>query len=1157
VTDLSLHSVKKTNLGLHLLGAPRLECDGFEVKLVLKKVLGLLAYLALEGRSPRSLLVSLFWSNLDEESARRNLRRELHRLKTKVVKLEGRVQALEDDLELQSPFSTDVQAFLEALERDDLEAALGLYTRPLLENFELDGADGFQEWLMQQREYLERRRQKAILDLAERFETRGDWRRALELHLQLLEHDQLQERHHREAMRLHYLLGERTAALERFELCKTVLGRELGLNPLPETLSLVNQIRATQTLELVARQVETQTWQLEAPLLGRATWLEQLSTLRGAVLVVGEAGVGKTRLVSESTQDQNALWVRFAQTSGRSPLAAVAQAIRNALEQPEAQQQLGNLERVWRLELARLLPELEPNVALEPVSGQEARQLFLEGVSRALLSLSDCLVLDDLHWADETSLELIRKLIPKLEYQKMILIARPVELASNQAATELSKQLEWAQHLPRLELPPLDADAVQKLVWLNLPEAPPDFSQRLNHTTQGNPFFVLESLRYVLERPEARDLLPVPPTVREAVLERVNRLGEPARRLLEVASLTDDGFSLPELIPATALTDLEGVEALERAVNAQFLTRLEHGYAFAHDLARQAILGNVSVERCSLIHGKLADAFEALEVAPARVAHHLEMAHRRKQAVPWRVKAAQAAANIYANHESLEQYAKALEDGATGLVVGEIHLERGQLWNRLDNAEQWKTEIEVARGIAAKLQEQAFAKRVSLEQLDYQVRSHAFSEAVQLGESILVSSDLNLEDQADVLKLLGMAFRGLGQFGQAADCFQKVIQLQLPFPSLRTGHAHIECGQLDYTKGHIETADQHQKNASSHYEALNEQNAMISALNLGAAIAIAQGNLDEGVRFFEQALEKARALQIVSAQRIMLRNLAQTDLETGAFHRAIERLEEALQFAVQAVDTNAQASLLSLLARAHSARGNLGEALSCHEHSRSMIDQTGTMQNKITSRLKLVEFLLLLNALQAAQEKLEETEQLIAEHALTHFKPDVLACQLSLSLNEHNIGRAERQLLELKGLSLEDVENQARSACIEAKVHLVRQDYLAALGLIPTIEKIGLETLNAEAYCIELEAKAYLGQVKQAQIKRGLALLQTDKLTLALRLAVCHALIIAFNTTNDLAGANQVRLEVKTYLLEATESLEPYPAFKHSFLKKYHDLLEI
>jgi tetratricopeptide (TPR) repeat protein len=667
----------------------------------------------------------------------------------------------------------------------------------------------------------------------------------------------------------------------------------------------------------------------------------------------------------------------------------------------------------------------------------------------------------------------------------------------------------------------------------------------------------LESLRYVLERPEARDLLPVPPTVREAVLERVNRLGEPARRLLEVASLTDDGFSLPELIPATALTELEGVEALERAVGAQFLSRLEHGFAFAHDLARQAILGNVSTERRSLIHGKLADAFEALEGAPARIAHHLEMAHRRKQAVPWRVKAAQAAANIYANHEALEQYAKALEDGATGLVVGEIHLERGQLWNRLDNAIQWKTEIEAARDIATTLHESVFSRRVSLEQLDYQVRSHAFGDAVQLGESLLTTSDLNLEDQPEVLKLLGMAFRGLGNFVQAADCFQRVIQLQLPFPSLRTGHAHIESSQLEYTQGHIETADQHQKNASKHFEALNEQNAMISALNLGAAIAIAQGNLGEGIHFFEQALEKARALHIVSAQRIMLRNLAQTDLETGAFKRAIERLGEALQFAVQAVDTNAQASLLSLLARAHSARGNLGEALSCHERSRTKIDQTGTMQNKITSRLKLVEFLLMLNALQAAQEQLEETEQLIAEHTLNHFKPDMLACQLSLSLGQHNIERAEQQLLELKGLSLEDVENQACSACIEAKVHLARQDYLAALGLIPTIEKIGLETLNAEAYCIELEAKAHLGQVKRAQIKRGLDLLQTDKLTMTLRLAVCHALVDAFNANNDLARANQVRLEVKTHLLEAAETLEPYPAFKHSFLEKYRDLLEI
>ncbi|MCX7784192.1 MAG: hypothetical protein N2318_11195, partial [Meiothermus sp.] len=170
--------------------------DGQVITLPTKKLLGLVAYLALEGPTPRSKLAGLFWSENDEESARRNLRRELFRVRETAFR--DCLQVGNTEVSLAGPLQTDVAQFRGLVEQGLSEKALKLYRGALLEELELPGADGFTEWLAHQREELGRLWQRTLLYQAENLETRGDWRGALEIHLQLLAQDDLQERHQRE-----------------------------------------------------------------------------------------------------------------------------------------------------------------------------------------------------------------------------------------------------------------------------------------------------------------------------------------------------------------------------------------------------------------------------------------------------------------------------------------------------------------------------------------------------------------------------------------------------------------------------------------------------------------------------------------------------------------------------------------------------------------------------------------------------------------------------------------------------------------------------------------------------------------------------------------------------------------------------------------------
>jgi hypothetical protein len=140
-----------SSLRLRLLGAPVVELAGRPLALPTRKLLGLLAYLALEGPTSRGKLAGLFWSEQDEATARGNLRRELNRLRhTPMATL---LQTDRDLLQL-GPVQTDVAAFRAHLQEGELEPALTLYRGPLLEGLELSGAAGFEEWLEQGSEAL-------------------------------------------------------------------------------------------------------------------------------------------------------------------------------------------------------------------------------------------------------------------------------------------------------------------------------------------------------------------------------------------------------------------------------------------------------------------------------------------------------------------------------------------------------------------------------------------------------------------------------------------------------------------------------------------------------------------------------------------------------------------------------------------------------------------------------------------------------------------------------------------------------------------------------------------------------------------------------------------------------------------------------------------
>ncbi|MGW0808255.1 helix-turn-helix transcriptional regulator [Nonomuraea sp. NPDC002799] len=401
-------------------------------------------------------------------------------------------------------------------------------------------------------------------------------------------------------------------------------------------------------------------------LVGR---VEELATLVAAVTgppavvsVEGEAGVGKTRLVTEllgrpEVAGRRALLGRCHPLRESFPLGPVIEAVRG----------IGDELRGLRLSgvagaLRPLLPELAEVLppAPDPLDDRIAeRHRVFRGLMDVLVAASPAvLVLEDLHWAEEQTTDFVAYLLggapPGLT---VVLTYRGAEVSAAVRASTV--RLPPATSQAHLVLAPLDQGETGALATaiLDTDRMSEEFARYLWERTAGLPFAVEEVLALVRERGSlvrrgdlwtrrALEELEVPRGVRDSTLERIARLPADARRLTEAAAVLQAPVALPVLLSVAE----DAGEGLEEAVGSGLLIEDGEAFGFRHTLAAQAVYETLSGRNRRRLHGRAADALRALDPVPlGQVAHHLKHADRLAE---WAVAAEQAAAQAVAlGHE--------------------------------------------------------------------------------------------------------------------------------------------------------------------------------------------------------------------------------------------------------------------------------------------------------------------------------------------------------------------------------------------------------------------------------------------------------------------------------------------------------------------------
>lgn len=688
---------KKPPCWIRLLGPPVITWQTQSFSLARRQARALLYRLADDLHpAPRDQLIFLLWPDTSETTARRNLIRLLSYIhqalpQPELLLSDHTTVALNPDL-----VGSDAVQFARLGAANDVtgwETAVSLYQGRFLNGFSLPDSPEFDHWLSQsQRQY-----ERAYLDVLGKLVTikadRGDYPAAIQYAQQYLAADDLAEEIHRQLITLYAAQGDRSAALRQFEQCAIVLERELGVSPLPETRAAYEAARdGTPILSpAVLPKPEWATLpSLDLPLIGRdEAWQALTEAYRryqngGVIFISGEAGVGKSRLMQEfaTTQSGLVLTGNSHATGQALPYQPLMQALRLALS---LRDRWTHTLPIWLAEVSRLLPELRAHFPDLPppveVAPEQAQARLFEALTEVFASLATdsplLLCLDDVHWTDESSLGW-------LDYVTKRLAGSGMCIFGTYRSHRAERLADWRRTLNRAGLAApvllngLSETAVAELLHqarVKQATAAP-LAGRIHAATGGNAFFVLETIRELLGTGNISDDaadLPLPQTVRDAVLRRVSRLTPLSQQMVAVAAVLSPNVRVETLVETAGRGEPETVDSLEELLAHHLLQAEGDDFQFQHDLARHAVYEEISPWRRRLLHRRAAEGLEQLyqtDLAPfyPSLAHHWGRVIEGETADPTVVlkaieylqKTGEQAVHSSANQEAIEYFDKAI-----------------------------------------------------------------------------------------------------------------------------------------------------------------------------------------------------------------------------------------------------------------------------------------------------------------------------------------------------------------------------------------------------------------------------------------------------------------------------------------------------------------
>lgn len=906
-------------------------------------------------------------------------------------------------------------------------------------------------------------------------------------------------------------------------------------------------------------------------LIGRTTDLATLHQLidqakggRGYVaLLSGEAGIGKSRLVAEAKSYAAAH--NFLLLQGNcfpADLSCPYAPLLDLLRTYAASQQAASVSidaAPFPRELSPLLPDLVPLLPDQPLASspdleQEKRRLFaalaqfFTGQARKQALL---LIIEDLHWSDDTSLEFLHYLARRSTTLPLLLLltyrSDEVRPRLRQFLAQLDRE-RLAQELGLAHLAREDVDAMLRAIFSLPRSARLDLPDPIYELTEGNPFFVEEVLKsliaaggifYLDGRWDRKPLaeLRIPRSVQDAVQQRTDLLSEQARRVLTLAAVAGRHFDFALLQELTRLDETQLLQLLKELIAAQLvIEESDEQFAYRHALTRQAVYAQLLGRERKTLHRLIAETLERLssssvEAHLADLASHFFEAEAWEQALAYGQRAGEQAQALYAPQAATLHFTRALDAAHHASLMPPVSLYR-------------------ARGLA-------YATLGDFERAraDHETALRLFRDA----------SDLHTEWQ--VLLDLGLLWAGRN-YAQVGDYYRQALALARTMDD-PTALAH----SLNWLGNWHVNVEQPQEALRCHQEALATFHALAdrggeaSTLDLLGMASLLSGDLQQSSVYYEQAI----ALFLELDERHRLPNSLATLMGCGGYYesetlvpalgfaRSLQQGELALKIASEIGRRSEEAYALIHIAMCLSLRGEYARALEMAPRGLAIAEEIEHRQWMTAGHRAVGALYLDLLELSEAQQHLEQALALAQEVGSQYWTRITCGFLAFVFLAQHDVTRAESLLNAVFGPDEPTQTIGMRHVwCARAELALARNDPQRSLHITDRLlaTSVGLSSESDIPHLAKLRGEAL---IKLKQVEEAETLLQQARAT-ALKRGLRPLLWRLDLTLGKLSHSQRRYEEAERRFTDAQETLEdlasslPDEALQQRFLKNAHEL---
>jgi len=728
-------------------------------------------------------------------------------------------------------------------------------------------------------------------------------------------------------------------------------------------------------------------------LVGRTAHLASLDQLLArassrraqAALIAGEAGNGKSRLVAEakaraSHQSFLILQGNCFESDRALPYAPLIDLLRGfcaARSQADVARHLGSTAS----EFVKLLPELAPSLSdsTPAFSPEQEKHRLLHAFSQFFTRLAATqrllIVIEDLHWSDDESLEALLNIIRRASAQPILfaLTYRSDEItpALNRFLAGLDRE-RFATELTLARLAPVEVDVMLRAIFELQRPVQAEFLNAICALTEGNPFFIEEILKsliasgdifYAEGRWDRKPLneLRIPRTVQVAVQRRADGLSPAARQLLGLAAVAGRRFDFALLQKLTQRDEAGLVQLVKELIAAQLVVEESaETFVFRHALTQQAVRADMLARERRALHRTIAEALETAspETRLAELAHHFYEAGAWEKALDYSQRAGQKALSLYAISAAAEHFTRALESARQ---LGRrpplaLYLERGHAYETLGDFERARADFESALELA-----QANGDRPT-----------AWQALIDLG-ALWASRDY--ERTGEYFRRASEAARELGDAAILARSLN------------RLGNWHMNVEQMS-------EARQCHREALAIFEAANDRRGLAETLDLLGITDGMAGDLLQATTHYERAVALFRELDdrgglasslIVLAPRgaIYMQNVGVWP--DSNYAGRVRDSELALQIARETNSRPAEALARAWLALCLATGGEYAHAIELAGQSIEISDEIGHRQFMAITRWAAGALYLDLLALSTAREHLEQALTLARQSNATHW----------------------------------------------------------------------------------------------------------------------------------------------------------------------------